>query len=123
VASQISGWRVPWRGTPRWRRFALSLNERERRCLSRIAEELAASAPALVTLLTFFNRLASGEEMPKRRPLRRLRRRISTGMATGIFMGVWAFMTVAMITVALVLSHVGHGAEAGAMLVVSGHSR
>lgn len=35
-------------------------------------------------------------------------------MATRIFMGVWTFMTVAMITVALILSHVDHGAVAGA---------
>jgi hypothetical protein len=94
------------------------------RSLSRIAEELAASAPALVALLTGFNRLASGEEMPKRRPLRRLRRRLSTASATRMFMGVWAFMTVAMIALALILSQVGHGAEAGAAThVVSGQSR
>jgi hypothetical protein len=77
-----------------------------------------------VTLLTGFNRLASGEEMPKRRPLRRLRRRVSTATATRMFIGVWAFMTVAMIALALILSHVGHGAEAGpAALVVSGQRR
>ncbi len=100
-------------GTARRRRLALSLNERELRVLSRIAEEIAASAPALLTLLTGFNRLASGEEMPKRRPLGRLRRQVSTAVATRIFMGVWTFMTVAMIATALILSHVGHGAEAG----------
>jgi hypothetical protein len=72
-----------------------------------------------MTLLTAFNRLTSGEEMPKRRPLRRLRRRVSTAVATRMFMGVWAFMTVAMIAVALVLSHVGHGAEAGATSLVT----
>lgn len=76
-----------------------------------------------MTLLTGFNRLASGEEMPKRRPLGRLRRRISTAMATRMFMGVWAFMTVAMITVALVLSHAGHGAVAGAASFVTWPTR
>lgn len=94
--------------------MALSLTERELRTLKRVAEELAASAPALMTLLTGFNRLASGEDMPKRRPMRRLRRRVTTAVATRIFLGVWVFMTVAMIAVALVLSHVGPGAEAGA---------
>ncbi len=104
------------------REVALNLNERELRSLRRIAEELATSAPALMTLLTGFNRLAHGEEMPRRRPLGRLRRRVSTTVATRIFMGVWSFMTLAMITVALVLSHVGHGAEAMAPShVVSGH--
>jgi hypothetical protein len=98
--------------------LALKLTERELRTLKRIAEELAASAPALMTLLTGFNRLASGEEMPKRRPLRRLRRRVSTAVATRIFLGVWVSMTVAMIAVALVLSHVGPGAQAGAAIHV-----
>jgi hypothetical protein len=67
-----------------------------------------------MTLLSGFNRLASGEEMPKRRPLGRVRRRLSTAVATRIFMGVWAFMTIAMIATALILSHVGQGAVAGA---------
>jgi hypothetical protein len=96
--------------------LVLSLTERELRTLKRIAEELAASAPALMTLLTGFNRLASGEDMPKRRPLRRLRRRVSTAMATRIFLGVWVFMTAAMIAVGLVLSHVDPGAQAGAVI-------
>lgn len=98
--------------------MVLSLNERELRTLTRMAEELAASAPALMTLLTGFNRLASGEEMPKRRPLGRLRRRVTTAVATRIFLGVWVFMTVAMIAVALILSHVGPGAQAGAAIHV-----
>jgi hypothetical protein len=95
------------------RRIALSLNQRELRVLSRIAEEIAASAPALLTLLTGFNRLTSGEDMPKRRPLRRLRKRVSTAVATRIFMGVWTFMTLAMIATALILSHLGPGAGSG----------
>lgn len=94
----------------------MSLTERELRALRRIAEELATSAPALMTLLTGFNRLVLGEDMPKRRPLRRLRKRVSTAMATRIFLGVWIFMTAGMIAVALVLSHVGQGAEAGAAI-------
>jgi len=74
------------------------LNEREQRILSRIAEEFARTAPALVTLLHGFNRLASGEAMPPRRPLRRLRRRLST-----------VALSVGMVTAALLLSHIGHG--------------
>jgi hypothetical protein len=75
-----------------------------------------------MTLLNAFNRLSCGEEMPKRRPLGRLRRRVSTAAATRIFMGVWAFMTVAMIAVALILSHVGNGAEAASFRVLAAHS-
>jgi hypothetical protein len=69
-----------------------------------------------MTLLAGFNRLTSGEDMPKRRPLGRLRRRVSTAVATRIFLSVWVFMTAAMIATALVLSHVGPGAEAGAAI-------
>jgi hypothetical protein len=56
-----------------------------------------------------FNRLVAGEEMPPRRPLRRLRRRLSTTTLTWGFLSTWSFMTVGMITVALVLSHASHG--------------
>ena len=69
-----------------------------------------------MTLLAGFNRLSFGEEMPKRRPLGRLRKRLSTAVATRIFLGVWVFMTAAMIATALILSHVGPGAEAGAAI-------
>lgn len=103
-----------WHGPTR--RCALSLNERELRSLRRIAEELATCTP-LMTLLAGFNRLNSGEAMPRRRPLRRLRRRISTAVATRIFLGVWVFMTAAMIATALILSHAGQ-AEAGAAVHV-----
>jgi hypothetical protein len=88
---------------------ALSLNEREQRILSRIAEEFARTAPVLVTLLHGFNRLASGEAMPSRRPLRRLRRRLSTVALSRTVVTVWTLTTVGMVAVALVLSHVSHG--------------
>ena len=88
---------------------ALSLNEREQRILSRIAEEFARTAPALVTLLHGFNRLASGEAMPPRRPLRRLRRRLSTVALSWTVVTVWTLTTVGMVTAALLLSHIGHG--------------
>lgn len=80
----------------------LSLNAREQRILSRIADELAKSAPALVSFLHVFNRLASGEEMPPRRPLRR---RLSTGALTWLFVSLWTFTTAGMLSAALILSH------------------
>ena len=76
---------------------ALSLTEREQRILSRIAEELARTAPALVTLLSGFNRLALGEAMPPRRPLRRLRRRLSTVALSRTVVTVWMLTTVGMV--------------------------
>jgi Protein of unknown function (DUF3040) len=88
----------------------LSLNEREQRILSRIAEELHKTAPVLVSLLNVFNRLVADEQMPSRRPLRRIRRRLSTATLTWGFVSTWSFMTLGMITVALVMSHVSHGA-------------
>jgi len=88
---------------------ALNLNEREQRILSRVAEELVRTAPALVTLLHGFNRLASGEAMPQRRPLRRLRRRLSTVALSWTVVTVWTVITVGMVAAALLLSHLGHG--------------
>ena len=88
----------------------MSLTEREQRILSRVAEELRRTAPVLVSLLTFFNRLVADERMPPRRPLRRIRRRLSATTLTWGFISTWSFMTLSMITVALILSHVRHGA-------------
>jgi hypothetical protein len=90
---------------------ALSLNEREQRILGRIAEEFARTAPALVTLLHGFNRLASGEAMPPRRPLRRLRRRLSTVALSWTVVTVWTLATVSMVAAALLLSHLSHGTD------------
>jgi hypothetical protein len=89
---------------------AVSLTEREQRILSRVAEELRRTAPVLVSLLTVFNRLVADEEMPRRRPLRRIRRKLSAKTLTWGFISTWTIMTVGMITVALVLSHISHGA-------------
>jgi hypothetical protein len=86
----------------------LSLSEREQQILSRIAEELARTAPALMSLLTGFNRLATDEEMPARRPLRRLRRRLSAKTLTWGFVSVWAFITASMLSTALILSSLSH---------------
>jgi len=60
-----------------------------------------------------FNRLTSGEDMPSRRPLRRLRRRLSGRMLTRTFVSIWTVTTVAMIALALILSHISDGAGAG----------
>lgn len=45
----------------------MSLSAREQRILGCIADEIADSAPELASLLSTFNRLTSGEEMPERR--------------------------------------------------------
>lgn len=66
-----------------------------------------------MSLLTGFNRLASGEDMPPRRPLRRLRRKLSRTALSWVFVSVWTFLTAGMIAFALILSHVGQGSVAG----------
>ena len=88
----------------------MSLNARELRTLSRISEELAKTAPVLVSLLHIFNRLASGEDMPRRRPLRRLRRlrrKLSTTTLTWMFVGIWGCVTAGMLAFALVMTYTG----------------
>jgi Protein of unknown function (DUF3040) len=95
---------------------SLSLNAREQRTLSRIADEFAKTAPALVSLLHIFNRLTFGEAMPPRRPMRRLRRlpkRLSTTALTWLFVGVWSFVTAGMLAFALVMTYTGPPAAAG----------
>lgn len=92
---------------------SLSLNAREQRTLSRIAEEFARTAPALVSFLHFFNRLTSGEEMPPRRPLRRLRRKLSNTTLTWTFVSVWVVVTAGLLSAALVLTHTGQTSAAG----------
>jgi hypothetical protein len=92
----------------------LSLNERELRTLSRIADELAKTAPVLVSFLHIFNRLASGEDMPQRRPLRRLRRKLSTTALTWMFVGIWSCVTAGMLAFALVMTYTGQTSGAGA---------
>ena len=77
------------------------------RTLSRIADELAKTAPVLVSFLHIFNRLASGEDMPQRRPLRRLRRKLSTTALTWMFVGIWSCVTAGMLAFALVMTYTG----------------
>ena len=65
----------------------------------------------LVSFLHIFNRLASGEDMPKRRPLRRLRRlrrKLSTTALTWMFVGIWSCVTAGMLAFALVMTYTGH---------------
>jgi hypothetical protein len=92
---------------------ALTLNAREQRILSRISDELAKSAPALVSFLHFFNRLASDEDMRTRRPWRRLRRRLSTTTLMWLFVSVWTFVTAGMLSFALIMTYAGQPSAAG----------
>ena len=52
----------------------MALNSWERRSLAVIEEDLSASAPELQSLLTMFNGLAAGEDMPAHARARRLPR-------------------------------------------------
>ena len=61
----------------------------------------------LVSFLHIFNRLASGEDMPPRRPLRRLRRKLSTTALTWMFVGIWGCVTAGMLAFALVMTYTG----------------
>src|ERR1700751_3672841 len=93
------------------------MNAGELRTLSRISEDLAKTAPVLVSLLHIFNRLASGEDMPQRRPLRRLRRlrrKLSTTTLTWMFVGIWSCVTAGMLPFALVMTYTGQTSGAGA---------
>ena len=70
-----------------------------------------------MSFLHIFNRLSSGEDMPKRRPLRRLRRlrrRLSTTALTWMFVGIWSCVTAGMLAFALVMTYSGQASGAGA---------
>ena len=100
----------------------------EQRILSCIADELAASDPKLASNLAVFNRLAWGEEMParqrpdgvRREPGRsrrsrrctwKRRRQRRTVRVAWTAIAAWILISAALITVALVLSHIGHGPD------------
>lgn len=109
---------------------AMCLSARERRTLSCIAGELTHSAPQLASLLSVFNRLTSGEDMPERpqagktgecerqRSRRSCQRTWTQRQASQVSRHAWpviallAFMSVSMIVTALVLSHTSHGTGA-----------
>ena len=70
-----------------------------------------------MSFLHIFNRLTSGEDMPKRRPLRRLRRlrrRLSTTALTWMFVGIWGCVTAGMLAFALVMTYTTPTSGAGA---------
>lgn len=94
----------------------VTLNDAEQRTLGRIADELAGSAPKLTSMLTVFNRLTSGEEMPgqphtpcrhsgARRPGNRIRKRVWPITAV-------ALTVVAAIVMTVLLTLTGHGSGA-----------
>jgi hypothetical protein len=94
----------------------VTLNDEEQRALGRIADELAGSAPKLTSMLTVFNRLTSGEEMPgqppapcrhsgARRPASRIRKRVWPITAVAL-----TVITAIVMTVLLTLT--GHGSGA-----------
>ena len=112
----------------------MSLNAGEQRTLSCIADELADSAPKLTSMLTVFNRLTSGEEMPDHRQpdetgkdqrdrSRASRRRSSARRPRShIRKRVWPITALALtvitaivVTVLLMLTSHGSGANTGCM--------
>ena len=112
----------------------MSLNAAEQRTLSCIADELADSAPKLTSMLTVFNRLTSGEEMPDhrqpgetgkderhrshaprrrsgaRRPRSHIRKRVWPITALAL-----TVITAIVVTVLLMLTSHGSGANTGCM--------
>lgn len=104
---------------------AVALSGREQRALSSIADELTASDPKLASILTFFNRVTRGEEMPLRQRAGKSRQREADGShrAPGrtskalpvsislLFMFAWILISATLITVAIVLSNTGNGPD------------
>lgn len=81
----------------------MGLNAGEQRALSCIADELAVSDHGLASILAEFNSLTSGEEMPARQGRRRV---TAWHVVTG-----WVLLSVAALAVAIVLAHIGPGAD------------
>ena len=105
---------------------AVSLSAHEQRTLSGIADELAASDPKLASILSVFNRLTRGEELPirhdadkgrrrepdhSRRSRGRARKNRRTIKVAWRAIAVWILISAALITVGVMLSHTGHGAD------------
>lgn len=96
----------------------MSLSAREQRTLSRIADQIAVSDPELAGSLAVFNQLTHGEEMPEAPQRQADRRRRSRGSArkrrasgpAWHLLTAWILIIAVLITVALVLSHIGHKA-------------
>jgi hypothetical protein len=98
---------------------AVSLSAHEQRTLSGIADELAASDPKLASILSVFNRLTRGEELPirhdsdksRRRDSGRTRKHRRTAGLAWRAIAVWILISAALITVGIMLSHIGHGTD------------
>lgn len=102
--------------------MAVSLNAHDRRALDLIEEELAGSDPRFAAKLSAFTRLTEGGEMPARERIRSRRRR-GPGWALRAprpgshgrprwslyrtMLAVWLSVSLAMILIALGLSHAG----------------
>jgi Protein of unknown function (DUF3040) len=88
----------------------MSLSTREQRILDSIKDGLVGSDPELASLLVTFDRLASGEAMPRREKVRpgrrprprRLRHRLTLSQAALL---VWLMVTALLIGIALILTH------------------
>lgn len=73
----------------------MTLCVRERRSLRKIEAALCSSAPQLASLLTIFNRLGRGEEMPRRERLPSRRNRLAAALLLSLVLaaGVLALLT------------------------------
>jgi hypothetical protein len=100
---------------------AVSLSSWEHQILGRITEELSGADSKLASLVTAFNRLVAGEEMPFRpqvaglrrsRPRGGYRRRRHPARASRWLAAAWLLTTAALIAIALVLNLVNPGAGA-----------
>jgi hypothetical protein len=105
---------------------AVSLSARDRQALDLIAEDLAASDPRFAAKLSAFSKLTDGGEMPARErilagrpaPIRGLLVRDSRSEGRTrprrplylVTLVIWLVISVALISVALVLSHSGTAA-------------
>jgi hypothetical protein len=107
----------------------MALRARQQRALSCIADNLAASDPKLASRFAFFNQLTRGEKMPadqqgrssrqreasprRRRRERTLKRRRPGRVVNAPLLLVTAsiLISAALITMAIVLSNVGHGPD------------
>ena len=111
----------------------MSFNQLETQALGSIADGLAGADPRLASMLTIFNRLAAGEEMPARQQTRAWRGRLAAhrprrarrhprrgtvfpqarrlyphlGLPLAMVL-LWVVISAGMVAVALVLNTSGH---------------